>query len=91
MKKIDFLVRDPGHQYHDAAIVLADEDPRQALIDAAISSLSTDIELTLGEVTIHLAAIIDPEHWEEDWRAVGVEDAEEFIAGLVQETPGLLR
>lgn len=87
MKKLSFLIgEEHGRKHHDAAIVLDGEDPREALVDAAIQSIAIDVFLTLGDVTIHLAAIMDPDHWSEDWEAAGIEDADEFLAGLVTET-----
>lgn len=66
----------------DAAIVLADEDPREALVESVIQSIETDVQVTLGGVTIHLAALRDPAHWEEDWQELDIYDADAFIAGL---------
>jgi hypothetical protein len=50
-----------------------------------VDTISLDVQVTAGGITIHLAAIQDPEHWSEDWtKALGEDpDVEGFIAGLV--------
>lgn len=80
MNKIRYFLDGTPMRCFDAAIVLDGEDPRQALVDAAIQAASTDIFITLGGVRMFLAAWQDPDHWEEDWRAAGIEDADAFIA-----------
>lgn len=67
----------------DAAWVSADESLSQAVADSVVESLSTSVEVTLGGITIHLAALLDPDHWEEDWKQAGVDDPDEFLRGLV--------
>lgn len=68
-----------GH--HDAAIVLAGEDPREALIDAIIESIATEIEITVGGVKMHLAAWMYPAHWDSDWaEALSLEDQDATLA-----------
>lgn len=65
----------------DVAYVLDAEDPAEALVKAAVRDLSTTVELTVSDVTMHLAAWEDPEHWSSDWAAkLGVEFDEEFDA-----------
>lgn len=68
-----------------SAIVLADEDPRAALVQDALTAISTDVNITAGGVTLHLAAWQDPDHWSQEWAEALGEDAdvESFIAGLV--------
>jgi hypothetical protein len=68
----------------DQAIVLDGEDPREVLVDAAIQSVSTNVEITAGGVTLHLAAWMDPDHWSEDWQEALGEDADvgAFFDGL---------
>lgn len=88
MNEIKYTYRATGFSVngvHDRAIVLADEEPRQALIDAVVHAIGIDIKVKLGEVELHLAAIMDPDHWSEEWESAGIEDADDFIAGLVRE------
>lgn len=56
---------------HSSAIVLTDEDLMTAVVDSVIQDISTDIEVTINGVTMHLAAWMDPEHWSEDWEGIG--------------------
>ena len=89
MKQIPFDRRTTGiGRAHDAAIIVGDEDPLETLLDAVIGSISTDVEIKLGETTIFLAMLQDPDQWEEDWRERGIEDVDEFIAGLIEERAG---
>lgn len=81
--KVEYFIGGRLTRAHDAAIVLRDEDPRQALVDSVTQTISTDVEVELGGVRIHLAALMDPEHWEDDWRERGIDDPDAFIAGLV--------
>jgi hypothetical protein len=67
----------------DAAIIVGN-NVHEELVEAIIQNIETEIEITLGDKTIHLAAIRDPEHWSEDWEAIGVEDPYEFLVGLVE-------
>jgi hypothetical protein len=68
----------------DSAYVSEDEDPRTRLIESVVGTISTDVEVTAGGVTLHLAAWQDPDHWSEEWtEALGEDpDVEGFIAGL---------
>ncbi len=61
-----------------------DGDPIESLTHAVIQSISTDLDVTAGGVTLHLAAWMDPEHWDADWQAKGISDGREFIAGLAR-------
>lgn len=70
-------------RYDSALLVHDDEDPAEALVEAVIRSISTDVEITAGGVTMHLAAYQDPEHWESDWAEKGIDDPRAFIARLV--------
>lgn len=54
----------------DKAIILADENPRTVLIETTWQNIAIDVEITVGEVTMHAAAWEDPDHWVEDWREV---------------------
>jgi hypothetical protein len=86
MRRISFYIR--GHQgrrAHDAALISDTEDPMEALVEAAIQHISTDVELELGGKTIFLAMLQDPEHWSSDWEERGIEDPDGFITSLVEE------
>lgn len=93
MNKIPFLVGGWRRMTHrDAAILLAGEDPRDTLVDAVIQNIATDIEVTVGDVTMFLAAWQDPEHWSEDWaKKLGIdmddvpEAVDELLASVVKE------
>lgn len=86
-QKISFNIGGHLMGAHDSALILDDEDPRKALVEAAIQTVSTDIEITAGGVTLHLAAWDDPDHWSEEWEEALGEgcDPEEFIKGLLEE------
>jgi hypothetical protein len=67
----------------DSALLADDDDPIEALVRAVVSSVSTEIDVTAGGVTLHLAAWEDTDHWAGDWTAKGIDDPQAFIAGLV--------
>lgn len=69
----------------DAALVSETEDPTTALYEAVIDTLATEIKVKLGEHEIFLAMLQNPDHWSEDWEALGVEDPDAFVAGLMVE------
>jgi hypothetical protein len=54
-----------GHA--DEAIILPTDDHRTALIEACWQGISTHLNITVGDVTMHAAAWEDPDHWAEDW------------------------
>ena len=86
MKKIEFLVGGFNLRSHDAAIVSSDEEPRDALVEAVIQNISTDVLITVGGVEMHLAAWLDPDHWGEDWAeklGVDLDDATEAVEALL--------
>lgn len=92
MKRIGFSTQGHLMPTADAAYLDADEDPRTALIEAVVETISIDVQVTAGGVTLHLAAWQDPDHWAEDWaekldvdsdKAAGA--AWELIAGLVED------
>lgn len=98
-----FVYTTGGHLmgYRSAAILPdgSEEDPRSAIVEDAIQTISTDVEITVAEVTMHLAAWQDPDHWESDWREkaeahyaeLGIDfdaedfDADSFISELIDE------
>lgn len=87
MVKVEFFVGGSIMQAHDAAIILNYEDPLTALVEAAIQTISTDVEITCGDVTMPLAAWLDPDHWSEDWQAKGIdpEDVPNLVAAQVRD------
>lgn len=87
MSKIDYtLLGGTVRRSHDAAIVLGD-DLAETVAEAVVGAISTDIEVKLGDTTVFLAMLLDPEHWAEDWAEVGVDDVEEFLGDLISEGP----
>lgn len=80
---IEFTISIGGRGLHDAVYVTPDEDPLAALVAAAIQSISTDVEVTVSGVTMHLAAWMDPVHWSEDWEQAGVDDVDALLTGAV--------
>jgi hypothetical protein len=85
MKKIRFLRKGNLTRAVDAAYVDDLDNLCDSLAQGVVESISTEIEIILGGKTIFLAMLLNPEHWEEDWLEVGVEDPYEFLAGLVEE------
>lgn len=58
--------------------------PEQVAEDV-VGAISTDVDVEIGGVTVFLAMLLDPEHWESDWRERDVDDVDEFLSGLVAE------
>lgn len=87
MRKIKFFVSGSVMRASDAAYLVGDEDPREAVIEAAVQHISTTVEIKVGEVAMHLAAWMDPDHWEEDWREKGInpDDVDALLAAAVHE------
>lgn len=87
MTKISFFVSGSLTRCHDAAIVSEGEEPLEALVEAAVQTISTDVEIKCGDVTMHLAAWRDPYHWSEDWEAIGIDpdDVPSIVAAAVQD------
>ena len=92
MRQIVFDVGGATMRSHDSGIVLAGEDPRDVLVESVVQNVATSIEVTVGDVTMHLAAWQDPDHWAEDWAAkLGIDleaaaDAvDEMVAAAVVE------
>ncbi len=70
----------------DAAVFGDDEElTTQAVADAVVQTISTDIKIDLGGVEVFLAMLQDPEHWEDDWRELGIEldDLDAFLGSLI--------
>lgn len=69
----------------NVAYLSGDDDVLEGIIETALQDISTDIVLTIGGATCHLAAWQDPEHWAEDWRELaGDEDIDEFILNALR-------
>ena len=85
MNKIPYTIGGYVSKAHDAAL-FNDEDPVHEVAQSVIQTISTDVTVTAGGVTIHLAAWLDPDHWSDDWQAAGVDDPYAFAASLVEES-----
>lgn len=83
MNKIVYVREGHVMRALDAAYV--NSDLATDLAESVVDSIKTEVEVKLGGVTVHLAMLIDPDHWAEDWEEAGVEDVDEFLAGLVEE------
>lgn len=51
----------------DTAYLNPDDDPAEALAQTVLHTLGIDIEVTIGDTTMFLAAWRDPDHWAGDW------------------------
>lgn len=85
MRKIGYTVGGSIMRAHDAAYVTDDESVVETLVESVIATISTGVEVKIGDVSIHLAALLDPDHWEEDWRARGVEDVDAWAAAHLED------
>lgn len=86
MNKIPYLIHGNTLRSHDAALLDDTDDPREALVESAIQTISTEVYVAVGDVEMHLAGWQDPDHWAEDWAAkleVDVDDVDEAVAGLL--------
>lgn len=81
MNKVDFYISGSITRAHDAAVVLVGEEPIEAMIEAAIQTVSTDIIIDCGGVEMHLAGWQDPDHWSDDWQGLGIDPDD--VPGLV--------
>lgn len=91
MRKISYSIkRGTIMGYADAAILGEGDDPATQVAQAAIQTLSTEIEITAGGVTMHLAGWLDPWHWEDDWNEMldGTE-FDDYVSGLIEEVEPL--
>lgn len=85
MRRVPFFLEARVGKAHDAAHPGPDDDLAAAVAEAVVESISTDVQVTLGSVTVFLAMLLNPEHWEDDWVERGVEDVDAFLAGLVED------
>jgi hypothetical protein len=53
--------------FRDRAYVVNTSDPASALAESVLDNIDTDLDITIGGVTMFLAAWRDPDHWESDW------------------------
>jgi hypothetical protein len=87
MKKVRFhLAATTLYGYTDCAYVLDGEKPGEVLVDAVMEGIRTNLEVTISNVTMHLAAWQDPEHWATDWAeelGVPFDDAPDAVAALL--------
>lgn len=85
MDKVEFSTGGSLRRTHDAVYLRPAEEPLTALVEAVIDSIGTSVMVTVGDITMHLAAWQDPDHWEEDWRAKGIapDDVAEFVASHI--------
>lgn len=66
--------------------LVTDEEPLEELCREAVGAISTELQVTIGGVSMFLAAWEDPEHWSEDWAeklGVGHDEVPEAVAGLI--------
>lgn len=71
----------------DAAYLSDGDDPHAVLIESIVHTIATDVEVTIGGVTMHLAAWGDPDHWSDEWDEAGIEDPDAFIASAIVAEP----
>lgn len=82
MKKIEFHIQ-AGRIFgsRDIAYVDEEDDFCGQIVEQVVGDLSTEIEITVAGVTMHLAAWMDPDHWESDWSEVlGGESFDDYLA-----------
>lgn len=84
MKKIPYsMSRSIVRGYVDTVYVNESDDLREEVVQSVVGNISLNIDVTVGGVTIHLAAWMDPDDWQEDWaKALGEQTFEEYLAGL---------
>jgi len=71
----------------DSAYLLptvADDELAEALAESIADAIATEVDIRLGDVEVTLAMLLDPDHWGDDWRDLGIENVDEFLAGLVE-------
>lgn len=91
MRQLKFKINDYSiRPKYTAAYLRRDEENYvDELRSAVIEEIQTDLELTIGEYTMHLAAWLDPGHWWDDWRDAFVANGSDIeydeVAERVQE------
>jgi hypothetical protein len=56
------------------------------LQEVVMQKLSTELQVTISDVTMSLAAWTDPEHWSEEWAlelSVPEDEVADAVAGLI--------
>lgn len=89
MRKLRFSIeRSVVGGLTDAALIDAGtEDATDDLVRQVMDDISTDLQVTVGGVTMFLAAWQDPDHWATDWAEqldVEREDVPDAIAALLK-------
>lgn len=86
MRKVSYFIDGHLTRCHDAAVIVGDENPLKQLVESAIQTISTDVEINCGGYRMHLAAWQDPDDWGDDWREKGVEpeDVPDIVAAAVE-------
>lgn len=83
MRKIPFKIPRTTVERSGEAWASDGDDVCEAIVETVIGDISTDIEIEVGGVTMHLAAWRDPYHWSEDWaEALGGVDFDDWVEGL---------
>lgn len=87
MRKLPYNINGVTMRAHDAAILVGDEEAEEALREAVLELISTDAEITIDGITMHLAGWLDPDHWSEDWQAKGIdpEDVSGMLLAAIQD------
>jgi hypothetical protein len=64
-----------------------DQDPREELIGEVMGQMRKYIQVTIGDVTVPLGALMHPDHnhWKLEWVAQGIEDVDEFFEGVLED------
>jgi hypothetical protein len=80
MDEIAFRISGLSFGSYDHALVTDDENALDVLAQTVIDDLSTDIEVTVGGVTMHLAGWRNHDHWQTEWQEIaGDMPVDEFI------------
>lgn len=72
--------------FRDEAIVLDGEVAEEVIAESVLTAIGTYLNVTIGGVTMFLAAWRDPRHWAEDWEAklgVDADEVPEAVAKLL--------
>lgn len=88
MSRINFEASAVGMPFVDAAVLLPNEEPYETFLALAADSVASAVNVTVGGVTMSLAAWTDPHDYEADCELAGLDpdDVEAFIAGQAVET-----
>jgi hypothetical protein len=67
MKRLRYTVEGRVTPAADAALIIGDDDYVTEFLRSVIDTISIDLNVTVGGVTMFYAAWQDPAHWAEDW------------------------